>query len=266
MSDLLQDYKLKRRRAMQHFHALRESVDRFTNIERKPIPGNFDRDASKYFFDVPLESIDPDWTLLLGDFAYDTRASLDYLITALIRSTGKQEHERSEFPIYSIDRIGWQDIDEWWEKGCGGKLKGQLQDTPSGTKAALKPLQPFYRVPASNPWQHPLWVLYLLSNRDKHRRLNLLVHRAVADFVDAARQPIFHGPAPHFRISEAYEGDPYAVTLARDQEFGMDVYLLPAYDIRLHEPPHLIGNVIDTLAGINEFINSRVLPTVQALL
>lgn len=266
MRNVLRDYELKRGRAMHHFYVLRESVEGAINTERELVPGEFDPNAGKYRFQVPLERIDPGWVLRLGEFVYNTRASLDYLITALIRSTGNEENEFSEFPIYGIERISWQDIDQWWEKDPKGRIRRKLRGTPAGTKATLKPLQPFYRVPRTNPVQHPLFALEVLSNRDKHRRLNLLVHRASLAFVDARRQPIFEGPPAQHRIAERDEGDTYTVTLAVSEERDMGVYLLPAYEVRLDEPPELVGNLIETLGHINQFIDSRILPAVRALL
>ena len=117
-----------------------------------------------------------------------------------------------------------------------------------------------------NPNCHPLFALRVLSNRDKHRRLNLFVPRVTIKFVNARRQPVFEGPAPCTRVTPT-DGDTYTVTLTttrRDADGGM--YLLPAYDVRLDEPPDLLGNLIDTLAGINEFIDCRVFPAVTALL
>jgi hypothetical protein len=264
MSDLLRDYERKRGRAMLHFNVLRESLEAFTNIDREPVRGKPDRDASKYVFEVPLEPVDPDWVLIVGEFVYNTRASLDYLITALVRSTGKEEKRSNQFPIYGLDVRGvpWQDLHQWWD--TSGKVSGQLKDTPSETKAALKELQPFYGVPATDPTRHPLFALNLMSNRDKHRRLNLLAYAARFQFIDALGKPIFDGPPADGRIPDTYKGGTYTVSLARHAD--VDMYLLPTYDVALHEAPELIGNLIETLAGINEFIDSRVLPAVAALL
>jgi hypothetical protein len=267
VSARLRDYELKRRRAIQHFSVLRESVERFANIAREPVAGAFDSAASKYRFEVPLEPIDPEWTLLLGDFVYDTRASLNYLVTALVRSTGNEENQRHEFPIYGIERVNWRAIDEWWESDPDGVIKRKLKDTPDGTKAALKTLQPFYGVPRTDPFRHPLAAVQLLTNRDKHRRLNLLARGAAVDFLDAEGQPIYEGPAARVgRLVEPEDGNAYTATLAVDKKLGVDVYLRPAYHVRLHEPPQLFGDVVDTLRHVNEFIDNRVLPTVTPLL
>ncbi len=262
----LREYERKRQRAMLHFEALRESVEAFAARDRDSAQGAFDMEARQYVFEVPLERDPPDWALILGDYAYNARGSLDYLITALIRSSGGDEHRTSEFPIYGIDRVGWADIDQWWETDPDGRIKRQLRGTPDGTKTALKQLQPFFGVPRVNPMQHPLFLLRELSNRDKHRRLNLLVRRASLKFVDAGGEPIYAGPAPTARIADRNKEDTYTVSLAVREERDTDVFILPTYDVALNEPPELIGDLIQTLAEINNFIDRRVLPVVTALL
>jgi hypothetical protein len=265
---LLKDYERKRERAMLHFDVLREAIDGSLDVHHQPVRGEFDRDASKYIFRMPLEPTGRDWAPVVGDFVYNTRASLDYLITALVRSTGEKENTENQFPIYGIPKgKGFQDVDEWWETSPAVARK--LKNTPAGTKAALKQLQPFRGVPVTNPLDHPLFALAQMSNRDKHRRLNLLARVAEFHFIDRGGQPIFQGPlvAPQGRITEANDRDAYTVTLAVEADKAhMDIYLLPAYDLSLHEPPELIGDLIETLRDINQFIDNRVLPTVKALL
>jgi len=78
--------------------------------------------------------------------------------------------------------------------------------------------------------------------------LNLLARNAAIDFVDADRQQIFDGPGIGIdaRIAESYEGDTYSVSLAVNEKFDVDVYLLPAFDIRLNDRPRLFGPVLET--------------------
>jgi hypothetical protein len=195
------------------------------------------------------------------------RAALNYLISALIRSTGNEEDGVSEFPIYGIDgKVAWSEIDAWWETDRGGRIRKKLRNTPPGTKAALKALQPFHGVPRTDPHRHPLFALQALSNRDKHRRLNLLARGAAIDFRDARGNPLFDGPPVTTRVPGTDERDEQMVTLTVRYERDMDLYLLPTYDIRLHEPPELFGGLVDTLAGINAYVDGRVLPTVTRLL
>src|SRR4051794_30742155 len=100
-TDPLGDYYRKRRRAMDHFNVLRELVEGFSKLDRPPVYGELQVDSTKHLFKVPLEQVDPEVAVVLGDFVYDTRASLDYLISALVRSTGEEEHDTSQFPIYT---------------------------------------------------------------------------------------------------------------------------------------------------------------------
>jgi hypothetical protein len=47
---------------------------------------------------------------------------------------------------------------------------------------------------------------------------------------------------------------------------NLEVNLLTTFQIGLDEPPELIGEVVQTLTQINQFIDSEVFPAVKALL
>lgn len=213
-----------------------------------------------------MKGISADWPVQLGDFVYDARASLDYLITALIRSAGNQETNGSQFPIYGIDRIPWQKIDGYWEDDPRKTIARNLKGTPEGTKAALKPLQPFFGVPQIDPSRHPLFSLQVMTNRDKHRRLNLLAHRAEIDFVDGNGRRLFDGTPAHSQVVSDERGEGYDLRLTVKRDLGPEVWLHHSYEVHLGEPPELIGDLIATLSGINRFIDERVRPTVVNLM
>jgi hypothetical protein len=113
-----------------------------------------------------------------------------------------------------------------------------------------------------------LSVLAALSNRDKHRRLNLLTRRASIDFIGADGQPVFDGGTPiPARVPEGGEGDTYVVALGLTPgKADMDVYLLATHEMWLDEPPEVIGEVGEMVTRIDQFIDSRVLPAVRRLL
>jgi hypothetical protein len=262
----LEEFMYKRGRAKQHLSVLRQSIGAFMSVERPRVMGQFDEEAGQYRFEVPLERYPPDWALLLGDYAYNSRAALDYLISALVLSTGEKQRRTNEFPIYGIEREGWESIDQWWDEDPKGRIKRQLRGTPPGTKERLKQLQPFYGVPRVDPTRHPLLVLRELSNRDKHRRLNLLVRRATIGFVDAKGAPIYEGPSPQGRITDDREGDFYTVSLGVQGKRNGDLYVAPRYEVALDEPPELIGILIPALEEIESFVSGRVVPVVRGLL
>lgn len=268
MADLLSDYELKRGRAMFHLDRLRKSIEHAPNRGTEPIRGEPNADGTQYRFQVPMPKIDPDWVVMIGDFCFNRRASLDYLITALVRIRGQVEDESNQFPIYYPKRVSdWDKVEPRWDNDPGGTLARYLNNTPTRTKAMLKPLQPFYGVPMTNPWRHPLFILQSLNNRDKHRRLNLLARNATVDFTDAQGKPIFDVPAPDARIVGPQEHDTYTVTLTG--EFDVDVYLIATHDIRFHEGQEtwaLFAQVLETLDGINQFIDGQVLTAIRTLL
>lgn len=266
MSDFLSDYERKRGRALHHFNCLRDLAKRFSETDRPPVRGQLQPDSAHHGFHVPLERIDPKVGVILGDFIYDTRASLDYLITALIRSTGNEENDSSQFPIYTPGHIGIDRIHQWWDSAR--EVSRKLDGTPPATKATLKRLQPFDDVPRRDPLRHSLAVLAAMSNRDKHRRLNLLAHRASIDFVYDGGKPVFDAGTPLYSwIPERDERDAYVVSLGLGPEkANMDVYLLATYEIALDEPPEVFGELVEVLTGINQFIDRGVLPVVRSLL
>jgi hypothetical protein len=269
--NLLADYERKRGRAKTHLNVLRVGLQRITRKKLDPIKGELQPNGTQYEFRLPPDRFDPEWQLLIGDFAYNMRASLDYLITALVRSTGKQENKGNEFPIYSppFGNVTWANIHDWWD--TTDKVRGQLQNTPPETRAALKQLQPFYGVPATDPFRHPLKSLYELNNRDKHRSLNLIARAATIKFVDASGKPLFQDLDWPVRSSpskgnEGHTPDVFLTLNVPPGHADVDVYLLATEEVAFHQPPELIGEVIETLAGIQQFIDSRVLPVVRSLL
>jgi hypothetical protein len=269
VSELLADYERKRGRAKLHLDILRDAIQRFSEPQRGPIKGELQPNGVEYEFHLPPERFDPDWQLLIGDFAYNTRASLDYLITALVRSTGKQENKGNEFPIYAppFGNVTWENIHAWWD--TSHKVGAQLQNTPPRTRAALKQLQPFYGVPMTDPFRHPLRSLYELNNRDKHRSLNLIARAATIRFVDVEGKKLFQGLDFPLRSFPA-EGDerhtPDVFLTVPAESTDVDVYLLATEQVSFHHPPELIGEVTETLTGIQKFIDEWVAPTVRLLL
>jgi hypothetical protein len=263
----LGDFELKRRRARRHSEELQRSIKAFESAARESVRGEFDADEGRYHFDIPVGAIDPMWTMALGDFAYDMRASLNYLVTALVRSTGQVESERNEFPIFGMDRTRLRETASWWREDQSGAIGRRLENTPHGTKELLERLQPFYGVPATDPLRHPLAALHLLTNRDKHRRLNVLVRQARIQFVDRAGEQMYEGPPAHVgRINKPAESEQYTASLSVAQPFDRDIYLRAEYGVRINEPPELFGEVATTVIEIDEFIGMTVVPVVRHLL
>ena len=272
MSDLLREYELKRGHANRHLNDLRKEVERISAATPEPVRGEFDAVQSRYTFRPPVDPLDPTLALLVGDVAHCLRAAVNYLVTALVRSTGQEEDRWTEFPIYGIDLEPgkpryWREIDNLWETDSRGRIAAMLARTPSGTKDALKPLQPFFGVPRTDPVRHPLFQLQQLSNTDKHRRLNLLVRGAEIVFVDSSGAPIYPGRPHRARVVETEVGGRYVVALnVTTDEQPREIFLAARYDVLLIEPPELSGNLLATLNRICNYIDTRVKPAVRELL
>lgn len=274
MNGLLVDYRRKRARADAHFQAIEQVIEQFTEREPDLVPGRFDTDRRQYVFEWPRPLPDPGLALIVGDCVYNLRASLDYLMTALVRATGNEESHTTAFPIYDvpITTVPFTAVRDGWEADPNRTLARMLKGTPPETKAFLQQLQPFDGAPGMDPDDHPLAMLKGLSNRDKHRRLNLVASRISITFTDVGGKPIFDTPTPHGSVSipEGTESDTQIVLLRlgpESSESETEVYLGALYDVAFEEDrPFLRASVIDTLTIIREFIDRRVVPTITLLL
>ncbi len=271
-ANLLREYRLKRQRGIAHLEHLRAAVQEATGPGPQTVAGDYEAGRRCYRFQVPLAPIDPDWTLVLGDAVHNLRAALDYLISALVTSTGGEVTRRNEFPIFGISTRRespsyWGKINDRWEADARGEIKRKLAGAPPGTKERLKPLQPFYGTPRTDPFRHPLHQLQDLSNRDKHRRLNLL-SRVASDvqFVDSAGKSIYPGPPHRIRIPDAGDGRSLTVTLNVQEPRSEGIFVHARTTIGLNEPPELTGEVVETLGTIAEYIETKVEPTVRQLI
>lgn len=100
--------------------------------------------------------------VILGDFLNNLRAVLDHLVGALVKRFGNPVSWGHAFPILTAEK-DWPNDPNW------PKLAG----IPLGWQAVIKCLQPYHR--RDDPKQHPLAVLSILNNADKHRTLHPLV-------------------------------------------------------------------------------------------
>jgi hypothetical protein len=245
MTHLLRDVMSRLGRADEHLETVRVSVKRVTDSGSDSIPGQFDHDRGHHVFDVPRARFDEQFPLIVGDCIHNLRATLDYLACALVRTVTKQETDRTEFPIF-VERAM-----------TPAERQSRIGDVPQGAQALIEQLQPFNGGPARDPWQNPLALLYILSNRDKHRRINVTVTQVSVDFVDREGRPIDE-PAP--RISEwVLIGEGKAQATLSGLNPDMDVYARIGFDVVFYEDGPLLGKgVVQTLEQIRDHIGSLV--------
>jgi hypothetical protein len=84
---------------------LRSQVEAFEQRDSHTITVEVDADAGEHVFYVhELESVDPDWGLMIGDCIHSARASLDFLMVrlwALVTGKNVREIDNVAFPIFS---------------------------------------------------------------------------------------------------------------------------------------------------------------------
>lgn len=102
--------------------------------------------------------------LIIGDIAHNLRSALDNLVYELVVAChGDPPPDRfvrySEFPIFGPQAMS------------SAVRKRRIGGIAPRAQAIIEGLQPYHR--GNDYASDPLWVLYELSNIDKHRRLHL---------------------------------------------------------------------------------------------
>lgn len=152
-------------RARTHLSTLEESIAAVIgpNLQRFVLD---DHDTNGWHalrvYGVP--SIDPDWSLLVGDCVHNLRAALDHLAWQLILLDGKTPTKDTQFIIREVPfNKGGQPIEpEFNPRITDPKIRARIED-----------VQPYRGVNGelSDPRVNPLWVINRLDNIDKHRLL-----------------------------------------------------------------------------------------------
>jgi hypothetical protein len=122
---------------------------------------------------VFTESPHPDVGLIAGDIVYNLRASFDYLIGSLVKSSERSKvlcpilHE----PVWEIPHVSTENKQRTKDRDRWNSLAHHIRTTDAIT--VLKELMPLdsRRKP---PQEHALDVVNRLSNKDRHQRLPIL--------------------------------------------------------------------------------------------
>jgi hypothetical protein len=105
----------------------------------------------------------------IGEFLYNARATLDYTACELARYNGKEVDERVEYPIF-LQR-------EHFRNPTSGELTPAIRNRigflADSHREIIERQQPFQATDGS-PSDDPLWLLYRLSNFDRHQFLHVV--------------------------------------------------------------------------------------------
>ena len=112
----------------------------------------------------------PEWSVHVGEALYQFRSTLDHLACLLAEKNGQAVDDITEFPIF-LDRADYWNADGTLTTGVKRRIgKLSLED-----QAAIEREQPFNRTNGA-PADDPLWLLYRLSNYDRHQFFHLVEH------------------------------------------------------------------------------------------
>lgn len=162
---------LKFRRAKVHYEAFQREVENFFNPDHDDPIIDFDVNPENGSIQVRIKKQLPlEWGLLIGDCIYNLRSGLDHLVWATILEHRGQPTRSNEFPIF-LDRDIYSEVGK---KGRPTRRSGlaKVEGLPDGAKTCIEELQPYNRTDGP-PDLHPLWLLQEISNRDKHRLINV---------------------------------------------------------------------------------------------
>ncbi len=153
----LDGVRFKLTRAQEHADTLNEKITAF--LERKPYLTGIDVNEDTWEFTLTMkvrETPNPYWGVYVGDFLHNVRSALDHLMCALVLANGKRVTKQTQFPIFT-DKYRFEVIGEPMMRGAS-----------SEARAVIEELQPYHRL---HPDEHPLEVLRVFSNKDKHQLL-----------------------------------------------------------------------------------------------
>lgn len=144
-------------RAEEHLRAFDDEVRTYLDI--KPYQIVVEDRGQKHVLILHITQDPPiRLSILLGDCLHNLRSSLDYIAFELVRLNGKETTNRTCFPIF--------DDPTKYAKSSGKHIDGMSVQV----QALIEGLQPYHGGDVAN---HPLFILYTLSNIDKHRYMHL---------------------------------------------------------------------------------------------
>lgn len=248
-------------RAHQHLATLRAEIEAFMSERTHPyaiVAQKYPDDPVyalrlKVFRAVPVQL-----GLLVGDFAHNARASLDYLAWQLALLTkpelaGLPGHERPvtevEFPIFLKEPLR------------GIKTNKRLSFVPDDARTEIEALQPYKLVaPPNAPWIRPkddwLWLLNRLANRDKHRQIAPVGLRMRITINPDTFPPSFRELVVPFQ--DGHMLGIFPEELIDDRERALKVE--PSFDVLFSEAGLAEGVGVDALNQLHDYVRDSVFP------
>jgi len=151
-------------RAVVHLQALNNELHRFdgNKAESHRLVSEIDEETSTHYIRIQILRPFPTlWSLIAGDMIQNFRASLDYMVWALVVANKRKPTRRTQFPIYNVEPP--TDPANRSRRNFEACVKGVHPDA----RRIIEMTQPYRR--EDGPGAHLFSALNSLSNQDKHR-------------------------------------------------------------------------------------------------
>ncbi len=174
MSGNLAGVDLKIGRAKAHLAELQESVGAVLKSDAEHFVSEYDSKSKRHVYRAQnLPVVDPQWALQAGEVVYQLRSALDHLAWQLVEREGRTPNKQTQFPVR--DSLRGQNnqvlpVKVLLPLSNDSKVLGLLNECQPYYGDGTTELSPF------DAHRHPLWVLKVLNNIDKHRLLLVVVH------------------------------------------------------------------------------------------
>jgi hypothetical protein len=166
---------LKLKRASQHLAMLDAEVSAWLAREPYTLYGEFEpwpkfnRGPNFGLYHLKFRDVDsvpPEWSVVLGDFLHNTRTALDHLVWQLVIDNRETPTRNTQFPI-CLAPEKFETDKKTRLRGVSDQNAEIIANTQPYAREDLRGQSPTYIA-----IEHPLAILKKLSNKDKHQVLN----------------------------------------------------------------------------------------------
>jgi hypothetical protein len=226
---------LKTARAKEHLDNLQELLEKFRDDYPVKLTREDDLSNQRHVLRLKVEDIPDKFALIVGDFRYCLRSSLDQHVWALAKLSISYP-EGTQFPIF--------------ETPDKTRFDRYTKGVPTKAKDIIESLQP-YHAQTGTVRSHLLWQLNKLCNIDKHRRIPTHSDISTVHFPDFPRK---HGSLIDF------DNEARVISVPIHLKDKMRVDSTGSLDVIFGDSHEGIQCNFEGLQAIYEFVTNGVLP------
>lgn len=258
----IESIQVKLERADEHLRSFQNEVDRFAS--EKPFAlhvvapyGTAEVADVEWVRHPPAR-----WGAIVGDCVHNLRSVLDHIVWDLSGGETGRAPNLAEFPIFR-DEGRFFDRTKSGEPARGSGLWKIQGIANANARTFIRRLQPYT---ASEPTEHPLWVIHELDRLDKHRALHAVVGWAHTDLWRRGIKDVCDLPLGWRQI-----GATQAATYSRRMPVGVQVRMRVRFDLAMQVklPAGTVGadgNIDTLLTRLIAFVRDQVVPEFAPML